>query len=113
MKTKFCPKCKQVVIPRRISGKEFSVLCLNCGYSAKFEGKAFVEKEKILAIEQRKEGVVKDKNVFATYKNKCKKCGYGKAQIIDVGAFYSDEDELIMLKCGKCGFSERVGRKTS
>ena len=44
---------------------------------------------------------------------KCPKCGYEKAQIIDMGIFYSDEDNLILLKCGKCGHSERIGRKTS
>ena len=43
----------------------------------------------------------------------CKKCGYDKAQIIDMCIFYSDEDNLILLKCGKCNFAERIGRKVS
>ncbi|MBI2045655.1 hypothetical protein HYT23_06355 [Candidatus Pacearchaeota archaeon] len=59
------------------------------------------------------EGVVKDENEFADYPNKCKKCGYDKAQIIDMGVSYSDEDNLILLKCGKCGCSDRIGNKVS
>ena len=51
--------------------------------------------------------------IIATYDHKCKKCGFSKAQIIDMGIFYSDEDQLILLKCGKCGYSERIGRKVS
>jgi len=27
-----------------------------------------------------------------------------------MGIFYSDEDNLILLKCGKCGWSERLGK---
>ena len=74
--------------------------------------KAIIEREKI-EHEEIGEGVLSDENKMATYKHKCEKCGYGKAQIIDVGPLYSDEDNLILLKCGKCGFSERIGRKTS
>jgi len=62
---------------------------------------------------ERGKEVGEDKNIFANYHNVCKKCGYDKAQILDLGVFYSDEDNLILLKCGKCGFSERVGRKVS
>lgn len=70
-----------------------------------------IEKEKI-KHEDRGEGIVKEQDVFATYNHKCKKCGYRKAEIIDLGAQYSDENELIMLKCGKCGYVERVEKKT-
>lgn len=53
-------------------------------------------------------GIVKGKNKLATYKHKCKKCGYGKSEVIDLGASYSDENNTYLLKCGKCGYSERV-----
>ena len=86
-------------------------MCNNCGFSK--QGKDLIASEKIKAEEKRGEGVLPDKNVFATYKNKCKKCGYDKAQILDLGTFYTDEDALIMLQCGKCGYAERIGRKTS
>ena len=113
MKPKFCPKCNRILIPKRINENLFAVRCVKCDYVDIFEGKPFIGKDKIPQEEERGEGVVKEKNVFATYKNVCPKCGYNKAQVIDVGVFYSDEDNLIMLRCGKCGYSERVGRKTS
>ena len=74
--------------------------------------KKIIEKEKI-HHEERGEGIVREENKMATYKNKCEKCGFGKAEVIEVGVLVSDEDNLIFLKCGKCGYSERVGRKTS
>lgn len=71
-----------------------------------------IEREKI-KHKDRGKGIVKNKDVFADYKHKCKKCGYNLAEIIDLGAQYSDENELIMLKCGKCGYAERIEKKTS
>jgi len=58
-------------------------------------------------------GVVKEKDIFADYNHKCKKCGYGKAEVSNLGAQYSDENELIMLKCGKCGYTERIEKKAT
>jgi len=69
----------------------------------KYEDTEFFEKGKISEAG----------NEFATYKHKCSKCGYGKAEVIDLGAQYSDENNLILLRCGKCGWSERVGGKVS
>jgi DNA-directed RNA polymerase subunit M/transcription elongation factor TFIIS len=71
-----------------------------------------IEKEKI-KHKDKGSGIVKEKDIFADYKHKCKKCGYEKAEVIDLGAQYSDENELIMLKCGKCGYTERIEKKTS
>lgn len=113
MTLKFCPKCKNVLIPRRVGERDFVVKCSECDYVDKFKGKPLVEKNKIPQKRIEGKGVVEDKDSFATYKHKCKKCGYDKAEIIDVGVSYSDEDDLILLKCGKCGYSERVGRKIS
>ena len=59
------------------------------------------------------EGVSSNENPLASYTNICKKCGHNGAEIINVGVLISDEDNLSFLKCGKCGFSERVGRKVT
>ena len=80
--------------------------------------RSYMPKKPIIRTERIKkkpvgEGFVEGLNEFANYIHKCKKCGYGKAQIIDMGISYSDEDNLILLKCGKCGFSERIGEKVS
>ena len=110
MTMKFCPKCKGILIPNKI-GERFAVKCKNCNFFAEGKAKPLIEEEEIKHKPKRGEGVLK-KNIFATYNHKCKKCGYGKTQIIDSGVYVSDEDNLIMLKCGKCGYSERIGRRT-
>ncbi|MFH1585254.1 MAG: hypothetical protein ABIB79_00620 [archaeon] len=96
--------------PRKNGG--ILLVCDNCGLSVEL-GKGLVSTEKIKAKERIGGGVVDEENILATYNHICKKCGYTKAQILDLGISYSDEDNLILLKCGKCGWSERIGRKTS
>jgi len=112
MKLKFCQKCKTLLSPHKKDGKVFFE-CFNCGFSEISDGKFLVTSEKIKAPKEIGKGAVEDKDIFATYNHICEKCGHDKAEIIDVGIFYSDEDNLILLKCGKCGYSERIGRKVS
>ena len=110
MTIKFCLKCGSMIVPRTVKG-ETLLLCNSCGDFKIVKGKVELKtKDKIISKSKIAKGVVKDGNIFATYNNVCKKCGYDKAQIIDIGAFYSDEDHITFLKCGKCGFSERVGK---
>ena len=86
--------------------------CSNCGLTQE-NLTGIISTENIKKKKTRGGGFIDEKNTFANYANKCKKCGYDKAQILDLGIFYSDEDNLILLKCGKCGWSERIGRRTS
>jgi DNA-directed RNA polymerase subunit M/transcription elongation factor TFIIS len=97
--------------PHKINGEDF-LRCLKCDFISESEN-FLITNEKIKEKELRSSEIKDDKNVFATYLNKCKKCGHDKAQVLDMGIFYSDEDNLILLRCGNCGFSERIGRKTS
>lgn len=108
----FCPKCKGILIPKSI-GERSIIKCKNCDYFVEKKVEHLIEDEKIVHSEPRAKGVVSDENTFATYNHKCKKCGYGKAQVIDVGILYSDEDNLILLQCGKCGYSERTSKNVS
>ena len=110
MSLKFCPKCGDLLIPEK-KDKDFVATCGKCGFSRKV--KPLKEKESMEPKKKLGEGIIKNENPWANYHNKCPKCGYGKAQVIDMGIFYSDEDNLIMLKCGKCRYSERIGKKTS
>lgn len=84
--------------------------CKKCSISKESVGISFSEKS---TNETRGSGTTSEKDPSATYDNKCKKCGHIGAQVIDVGVLFSDEDHLILLKCGNCGFSERVGRKAT
>jgi DNA-directed RNA polymerase subunit M/transcription elongation factor TFIIS len=84
--------------------------CKKCSTSKESISTSIGEKFK---IEERGSGVTNEGNPSANYDNTCKKCGHIGAEIIDVGILFSDEDHLILLKCGKCGFSERQGRKAT
>lgn len=106
----FCPHCNNLLIPKLGAGEKF-VFCAKCGYF-KEVSKYLVTKEKV-GLDKKAEGIVKDENIYATYEHECEKCGWKKAQIIDMGVFVSDEDNLIFIKCGKCGYVERIGRRTS
>ena len=90
-----------------ISGEHF-FKCFNCGFIEL--GKELIEKEKVKS-KQIKEGIVKDKNIFADYPFKCKKCSYNKAEIIELPPMISDEDTITYLKCGKCGWTENLSKK--
>jgi DNA-directed RNA polymerase subunit M/transcription elongation factor TFIIS len=113
MTLKFCERCNALMNSRE-EDELIIFECPSCGF---FEAVGDISsldvKEKMIPSELRGEGAGEDKNDFADYPNVCKKCGYGFAQILDLGIFYSDEDNLVLLKCGKCGFSERIGRKVS
>ena len=52
-------------------------------------------------------------NHLAVFDHKCKKCGYDKAEILELSASYSDEDNVTKMKCGKCGFVEQMEGKTT
>jgi DNA-directed RNA polymerase subunit M/transcription elongation factor TFIIS len=116
MSLKFCKNCGCVFRVQKIDNNKSYLFCDKC---QSFElvktenSSGMVSNEKIEKQEERGAGISKDENEFANYNHICKKCGYNKAQIIDMGIFYSDEDNLILLKCGKCGFCERIGRKIS
>ncbi len=113
MSLKFCPKCQSILIPEENKKGKIETKCAHCGYLDMLKEKKLVEYEKIKHRKEKKGKIENVHNEFADYKHKCQKCGYGKAQIIDMGVSYSDEDNLILLKCGRCGWSERVGKKAS
>jgi DNA-directed RNA polymerase subunit M/transcription elongation factor TFIIS len=116
MSINFCEKCGGVIRSQQIDENKSYQFCDNCQEFRLIktgEVNNVSSNEKMQKQEEKGKGVKEDKNDFATYPNICKKCGYDKAQVLDLGFFYSDEDNLILLKCGKCGFSERVGRKTA
>jgi len=51
------------------------------------------------------------KNILAVHDHKCKKCGHDKAELIDIMPFYSDEDCVTRMKCGRCGKVEQLEGK--
>ena len=59
----------------------------------------------------RKIEVQSDENLLAVYNHKCQKCGYDKAELIEIMPSYSDEDSTFRMKCGKCGHVEQLEGK--
>jgi len=107
----FCSKCGSLLYAFKKKDKIFAE-CKGCGFIKELD-KGITSSEKITKKENKGKGSVNDKNELATYTHTCKKCGHNKAQIIEVGVFYSDEDNLTLLRCEKCGYSERIGRKVA
>ena len=56
-------------------------------------------------------GVASGENILAVYDHKCPKCSHGKAELVEMGPSYSDEDSTFRMKCGKCGWVERLEGK--
>ena len=83
--------------------------CVKCGYREKSPD--LISDEVMPKKPEIKEGVVKDKNVNATFDFKCEKCSYNKAEVIERQPYVSDEDSLTFLRCGKCGFTRQLARK--
>ncbi len=48
--------------------------------------------------------VADGKNILAVHDHLCPKCGHDKAELIEMSASYSDEDNSYRMRCGKCGF---------
>jgi len=98
----FCPHCKTLM-----KLKEGETKCPSCGF---LKG-ADIQSEEKVEHNKKGKGVVDDKNLRATYEHICKKCGYEKAEVIDMGTWISDEDTVFLMKCGKCGYSENIAKK--
>jgi len=52
-------------------------------------------------------GVLENKEDGQGFPNTCKKCGHTLCDIHDLGAPYSDESNVYLFKCRKCGYVER------
>jgi DNA-directed RNA polymerase subunit M/transcription elongation factor TFIIS len=98
----FCEKCGAMMKPKK--GNTSRVVC-SCGHERMITRTTMKEKVK----PSRPVEVVDDPiNPLAVYPHKCKKCGFGKAQLISKGVWYTDEDEVVEYVCGKCGFHEKL-----
>jgi len=68
-------------------------------------------REKIKKKEEPRFDVACEETPLAVHSHKCKKCGYGKAPLIECGVWIGDEDNVIKYKCGRCGYVEDVSEK--
>ena len=102
----FCEKCGKISKIEKINNQKIA-LC-SCGFEKQLEEDSEVfSKEKIIKKLKKGKGVINSKNSLATFPNKCKKCGYEGAEVIDLGVWYSDEGGVIRYKCGKCEYVQQ------
>lgn len=97
----FCQNCGK---PLKI---ENEMAECDCGFSKRIKSLSF--NEKVEEKTKKGEGVF-DGEEFKSKKgfpHICKKCGHEFAEIIDLGAFYSDEANVYLFKCNKCENVER------
>lgn len=107
----FCKKCSGMLVPRAVNN-ETLMLCNRCGWFEILKDKEVDLKSKDSFFHEEKgEGVANKALSNEGYKHKCKNCGNDFVEILEAGARYTDEDNLILLRCLKCGASERLGRK--
>ena len=107
----FCVTCGSLLRPRKTPyGKWMS--CPNGHSQPKMVTEAKTSLEK-----NRQEGKILEasdgKNILAVHDHICKRCGYGKAEMLEIGASYGDEDNVVKMKCGKCGIVEQLEGKVT
>lgn len=99
----FCPKCGSI-----LKVKDGSVFC-SCGYTDK-NTKQVNLSDKPKHKEVR---VLDGENRLAVHDHVCEKCGHDKAELIERGIMYSDEDDVVLYKCGKCGYTKMMDAKVT
>ena len=56
---------------------------------------------------QKGDGIFEQEENKEGFPHTCKKCGHSESEVHDLGAQYSDESNIYLFKCMKCGFVER------
>jgi len=109
-KMHFCKDCDKLLKLEEKDGKLYA-LC-SCGSNQ------IVEEQIVTSERQERKprigrGIAQQENSLDGFPHICSKCGYDKADITDLGAPYGDESNIYLLKCKKCGHTERQTDGTS
>lgn len=95
---KFCPKCKAMMIPKKINGK--NLYSCSCGYTDK-DSEITTIKESV-AQSKDVEVVEEDIETRPIMTAECPKCGHNEAHYYLMQTRASDEPETKFLQCTKC-----------
>jgi|SRR3989344_2274719 len=101
----FCTKCGRLLRFQNTGPQEEKKVKCSCGSIQEFHSNDLIQREK--QKETKKIEIIDDKDHLAVHKNICPKCGYDRAQLIDIAPFYGDEEPIIRYKCGKCKYVEQ------
>ncbi len=106
----FCKICGSLLVPHKTIYGQW----LSCSNGHAFPSEPEKETMTLTSKNTRqvqKMEVVSEENPLAVHNHKCKKCGYEKAELIEISCWYSDEDNIYRMKCGKCGCVEQMEGK--
>lgn len=105
----YCKTCGTILQPRKTEYGTW-MSCPN-GHSQP----ELVQSSEPITFKNNQQGTVitvhDGKNMLAVHNHTCKKCGHDKCELIEVQPFYSDEDQFLRMKCGKCGYTEKLEGK--
>ena len=105
----FCDKCGEIMGVNKQMGLSMAICA--CGNYKQVSSDITI-KDKLSAKKDIGRGVL-DANAGIHNKEDegfphiCPKCNYGEADVKDLGAFLSDESNVYLFKCRKCGYVYR------
>ena len=102
MKNLFCDYCKKIMKIEETNGGK--VLSCTCGF---FRVANVSTSEHIKEQEKKGEGVLDGKRKQWKFPHTCPKCNHEGSEVIDLGAAYSDEANVYLFICDKCGYVDR------
>lgn len=105
----FCKICGTLLVPKKTPYGKW-MACPNGHTQPELNQENKIQNEKNNRRGTKIE-VADEQNILAVYHHKCQKCGYELAQLIEIMASYSDEDNTYQMKCGKCGYIEQLEGK--
>ena len=107
----FCKSCGTLLRPKTTPYGKW-MACPNGHTQPEMQKESETLRFKNLNEEKRVE-VHDGVNHLAVHDFVCEKCGHDKAELIEIMPFYSDEDLVQKMKCGKCGCVKQLEGKVT
>ena len=98
-----CEKCGRILRLNTEKAEKVIASC-ECGFSKEVDEVSFSYKNNAEKVGE--EGVLKEEE-GGSFTHTCRKCGYNKCDVDELGAAYSDESNIYLYKCKKCGHVDR------
>ena len=103
----FCDDCGKIMVVKK-NGSLATASC-DCG-RAKLLVSGVISRSKTEKKPEVSREVADEKNSAPSegvFPHVCSKCGHGEGYLKDLGASFSDESNVYLFKCSKCGYTDR------